>query len=271
MNKMRFTSFLTAAALLSGMLFAPVLPAAAVGDTETVTSQAQVQPTLSDGAVTPAADTPGELEEPVSTEATLDNPSLPETTTEPASTEPAYTGETMTNPALPLSTETTLVTNAAPATDATVTNPVMPSATETTTVTTVYAETMTNPAMPGETTATETTTTTQDTAVTMTNPVMPTTTEPTSTDPAEPRTYIPGDVNGDGSVNAKDATVILIAAARIGTGADSNLNDSALAAANVVIDNAINALDATLILRYAAACGTLENPPTLDEFRASVA
>ena len=104
----------------------------------------------------------------------------------------------------------------------------------------------------------------------MTNPVMPTTTEPVTTDPAEQRTYIPGDVNGDGAVNAEDATAVLIASARIGTGLDSGLNDYALAAANVVIDDAINATDATLILRYAAACGTMSNPPTLDEFRSSL-
>ena len=121
---------------------------------------------------------------------------------------------------------------------------------------------MTNPVMPGM----EGTTTAAATEATMTNPAMPTETTPTSTDPVEPKEYGLGDVTGDKLVNAKDASMILAAAARIGTNQDSGMNDAALAAANVVMDDAINAKDAAMILRYAAYCGATPNPPTIQDY-----
>ena len=66
--------------------------------------------------------------------------------------------------------------------------------------------------------------------------------------------YTLGDVNQDGRVNAKDASFILIKAAKRGTG--TGTQDTAMeAAADVTGDHAINAKDATAILRYAAAAG----------------
>lgn len=67
--------------------------------------------------------------------------------------------------------------------------------------------------------------------------------------------FILGDVNLDGTVNAEDATAVLIAAARLGTGADSGLSDVQKRAADVTGDGTVNAQDATTILRYAAAVG----------------
>ncbi|MCR5717459.1 MAG: dockerin type I repeat-containing protein [Oscillospiraceae bacterium] len=68
--------------------------------------------------------------------------------------------------------------------------------------------------------------------------------------------FLLGDVNQDGSVNASDATMVLIAAARLGTGTDPKLTASQKRAADVNQDGVINAVDATFILRHAAAVGT---------------
>lgn len=68
--------------------------------------------------------------------------------------------------------------------------------------------------------------------------------------------YTLGDPTGDGSINAEDATMILVAAARIGTGGESGLTSQEFAAADIDSNNAINAMDATAILRFAAAMGT---------------
>ncbi len=63
-----------------------------------------------------------------------------------------------------------------------------------------------------------------------------------------------GDANGDGRVNAMDAT--LVARHAVGT---YTLADSALTACDVNLDGRINAMDATLIARYAV--GTVESLP----------
>ena len=71
----------------------------------------------------------------------------------------------------------------------------------------------------------------------------------------EKQSYALGDVDGNGSINANDATAVLIAASKLGTGNDSGLSAEAMAAADVNLDQAVNAKDATVILRYAAAIG----------------
>ena len=259
MNRTKITSFLTAAAMLAGLMSVPASPVTAVSvTTETVISAADE---------TPAETTT----QPYSAPHPETIPAAPaystETTTTTAAAPVTEPATLLTNPPAPTDT-TTNTTNTVPvaATDPAMTNPTMPSATETTpAVTTEYKETMTNPVMPGM----EGTTTTATTEETLPNPDMPTETTPAATDPVEPKAYGLGDVTGDGNVNAKDANAVLIAAARIGTGLDSGLNDSALAAANVEMDEAINATDAALILRYAAYCGTSSNPPTLQEYIAS--
>ena len=65
-----------------------------------------------------------------------------------------------------------------------------------------------------------------------------------------------GDVNLDGIVNAKDANLVLIAAAKLGTGSVSDLTERQEKLADVNLDGEINAKDANVILRYAAAVGT---------------
>ena len=64
-----------------------------------------------------------------------------------------------------------------------------------------------------------------------------------------------GDVNADSSVNAIDATEVLIAAAAAGTDSKSPFTDAQKTAADVNADGKINANDATEILAYAAYHG----------------
>ena len=65
-----------------------------------------------------------------------------------------------------------------------------------------------------------------------------------------------GDLNADGSINAKDANAVLIAAAKLGTNQSSGLTDAETKAGDVTGDGTLNAKDAANILRYAAAFGT---------------
>ncbi|MBR6618007.1 MAG: hypothetical protein IKL00_09095, partial [Oscillospiraceae bacterium] len=68
-------------------------------------------------------------------------------------------------------------------------------------------------------------------------------------------TYTIGDLDKDESVNAVDAAEILAAAASVGSGSDSGLNNGQQYAADVNADGELNALDAALILQYAAYAG----------------
>ncbi len=61
-----------------------------------------------------------------------------------------------------------------------------------------------------------------------------------------------GDVNADGSVNAKDASWILVHAAKVAAGSDPMLGAAQETAGDVNGDNAPNAADASKVLIYAA-------------------
>lgn len=65
-----------------------------------------------------------------------------------------------------------------------------------------------------------------------------------------------GDVNGDDAVNANDATMILIDAARTGTGAASWLSPAQRTAADANGDGRVNANDASEVLVYSAKRGS---------------
>ncbi|MBP0973582.1 MAG: leucine-rich repeat protein, partial [Oscillospiraceae bacterium] len=75
-----------------------------------------------------------------------------------------------------------------------------------------------------------------------------------------------GDVNGDSTINASDAALILIAAASIGATNESGLTYAQEQAANINGDNAINASDAAIILQYAASVGANAFTGTLEEY-----
>ncbi|MBR2085732.1 MAG: hypothetical protein IJ906_01100, partial [Oscillospiraceae bacterium] len=78
--------------------------------------------------------------------------------------------------------------------------------------------------------------------------------------------YTLGDVNRDGSINAKDASEVLIASAKAGTGQHLGLTDVQQKAADVDRDGNINAVDASWILLYAAAIGTGTAESTMEEY-----
>ena len=72
-----------------------------------------------------------------------------------------------------------------------------------------------------------------------------------------------GDVNYDGSINASDATVILIDAAARGAGETARSTD---AERDINGDGAVNASDAALVLSYAAALGANATSLTLPAY-----
>ncbi|MBP5362068.1 MAG: hypothetical protein J6Y71_03445 [Ruminococcus sp.] len=83
----------------------------------------------------------------------------------------------------------------------------------------------------------------------------PTTT--TSATPPEPLfDYYLGDVNDDGKIDAKDASMVLAAYAKASTGEDNGLTDMQKESADVNIDARIDAKDASLILEYYAIAST---------------
>lgn len=65
-----------------------------------------------------------------------------------------------------------------------------------------------------------------------------------------------------------DAAMILVAAAAVGTGADSGLSAVQENAADIDHDGSFNAMDAAIVLQYAAYIGT-GRTLTLTEFLAS--
>ena len=75
-----------------------------------------------------------------------------------------------------------------------------------------------------------------------------------------------GDVNRDNTVNAKDATAVLVAAASLGVGEKSGLSSLAFANADVNGDQKVNAKDGTLVLSYAAAAGAGTFSGTMTEY-----
>jgi hypothetical protein len=81
-----------------------------------------------------------------------------------------------------------------------------------------------------------------------------------------PDTYLLGDVNEDGTVDALDASEILVAAAAMGAGNESGLTDTQELAADVNLDDSINAADASAILSYAAAVGAGDADARLEDY-----
>ena len=66
------------------------------------------------------------------------------------------------------------------------------------------------------------------------------------------RSYQAGDLNSDGTANASDAALALIAAACVGAGGESGLTAMQEVEADVTGDSIVNASDAALILLYSA-------------------
>ncbi len=64
-----------------------------------------------------------------------------------------------------------------------------------------------------------------------------------------------GNLNGDGVIDANDASMLLVAAAAAGSGGDHGLTEAQIAAADLNADGQFDASDASLILMYAAYAG----------------
>ena len=76
-----------------------------------------------------------------------------------------------------------------------------------------------------------------------------------------------GDLNSDGKIDAKDASMILVEYSRMSTGEESTLTDAQKSAANINGDDKIDAKDASTILSYYAMASTATGDvPTLKEF-----
>lgn len=95
------------------------------------------------------------------------------------------------------------------------------------------------------TTATTTTTTTSTTAQ-----------ETTTTATAPVNEVSLGDPTGDGKIDAKDATFVLVEYAKLSTGGESELSDAEKSAADVNKDGKADAKDASAILSYYAYVST---------------
>lgn len=81
-----------------------------------------------------------------------------------------------------------------------------------------------------------------------------------------PSNITPGDLDGDGTVNAADAAAILIAAAKIGAGEPPGLTTEQENTADLDDDGSINAADAAIILQYAAAVGAGQSDAKITDF-----
>ena len=174
---------------------------------------------------------------------------IPRETTEPI--EPSTGGYDEPTDPTEHTTETTTLTETTESTETTATDPTEITETTETTVTdpTEITETI-------ETTVTDPTETTESTETTATIPTETIViTEPSSgaTEPSEPDVDkgILGDVNGDGKVNIKDATMIQKFAAKI-----IDLTDDEKLRADVNADNKNNVKDATAIQKFVAKIET---------------
>jgi hypothetical protein len=75
-----------------------------------------------------------------------------------------------------------------------------------------------------------------------------------------------GDVTQDGTVNASDATSVLVDAAYSGVMGRSNLTNTQRKSGDVNGDGLVNAKDATCILRYAAVSGSGSFQGSMEEY-----
>ena len=76
-------------------------------------------------------------------------------------------------------------------------------------------------------------------------------------------------MNEDGKVDAKDASLVLVAYAKVSTGADNGFTEKQSKAADVNEDGRIDAKDASAILEYYAMASTAsEDVPSMKEYMA---
>ena len=147
------------------------------------------------------------------------------------------------NPKEPAVTTTTAATTATTTTTTAITTTTTAVAEETTTTTESATTTTSSTAsQPAETTTTTTTASEE--------PDTPVTTTTASDGGESDKTVSYGDPSGDGKIDAKDASFVLIEYSKLATGAESKLSDEEKAAADVNKDGKTDAKDASLILAF---------------------
>ncbi|WP_303834273.1 leucine-rich repeat protein [Ruminococcus flavefaciens] len=228
-------------------------PATTSTSTQPVTTSATTQPVTTSTTTKPV--TTSTTTKPVTTSTTT-NPVTTSTATNPATTSTTTKPATTSTTTKPVTTSTT--TN--PATTSTTTNPATTStttkpATTSTTTKPVTTSTTTNPVTTSTTTKPVNTSTSTTSAVTTTTV---TTTAPitTTTQPPEPKKTF-GDYNGDGAVNAVDASYILAAYAENSTN-HKEATAEQIKLGDINKDGKMNAVDASYILSYYAYWSTKE-------------
>ena len=178
---------------------------------------------------------------------------------------------TTTSATTTVTTTATTTTTSTPAptttsTAATTTTSQADTTTSTAATTTTSQATTTTTSTAATTTTSQATTTTTSTAATTTTSQAATTTSATTTI-TQPETYESGDVDGNGIVDAVDASSVLAYYARISTNQDEGYTESQKKAADVNKDGQVNAVDASNILAYYAYASTAEGKvKTLAEF-----
>ena len=194
------------------------------------------------------------------------------TTTSATTTVTTTATTTTTSTPAPTTTSTaaTTTTSQADTTTSTAATTTTSQATTTTTstaaTTTTSQATTTTTSTAATTTTSQATTTTTSTAATTTTSQAATTTSATTTI-TQPETYESGDVDGNGIVDAVDASSVLAYYARISTNQDEGYTESQKKAADVNKDGQVNAVDASNILAYYAYASTAEGKvKTLAEF-----
>ncbi|MDE7364615.1 MAG: hypothetical protein K2N27_07005 [Ruminococcus sp.] len=75
-----------------------------------------------------------------------------------------------------------------------------------------------------------------------------------------------GDINNDGFIDAKDATIALDAFSAVSTGEDSGLNDDEFFAGDVNSDDIIDSNDASAILGYYSYLSTSEGELSIEDY-----
>ena len=151
---------------------------------------------------------------------------------------------------VPVTTTTTTTTSTTTTTTSTTTTTTS-STTSTTTTTKPRTTTTTTVTKPKTTTTTKLTTTTVTTTVPVTTTTVP-----------QPTKAKLGDVDGDGKVNAVDASYILSEYASTSTGHKPSFDPEKRKSADVNGDGAVNAVDASIVLSYYAyrgSGGTIED------------
>ncbi|WP_295079033.1 dockerin type I domain-containing protein [Ruminococcus sp.] len=198
---------------------------------------------------TTAATTPATT---TATTTTTSGNTTPDTTTSSAETSTTSQATTTTS-----SAETTTTSQATTTTSSAETSTTSQATTTTSSAATTTTSQATTTTSSAETTTTsQATTTTSSAATTTTSQVTATASGTTTT--TQPETNELGDIDGNGIIDAVDASSVLAYYARISTNQEEGYTESQKKAADVNNDGQVNAVDASNMLAYYAYASTAE-------------